>query len=170
MTNGELAIRRFSPGDGERVQELNERAMAETPEYVTGAPDDDLQAVPSHYLDGSGEFLVGTVSGTLVAMGAYTTLDGWKTSFFDSERTAELTRMRVDPEWQGKGVGTAVYCELQRRARTDGYHRFVLDTGSANERARLFYEHHGFECISEEAVEFGDLTLDLALYENRFVD
>jgi ribosomal protein S18 acetylase RimI-like enzyme len=150
---------------------LNERAMSGTPEYVSEAPDDDLQAVTKHYLGGAGEFLVGTVEGTVVAMGAYTALDGWKADRLDiDDSAAELTRMRVHPGWQGQGIGTAVYAELERLARADGYRRFVLDTGAENDTARGFYEHLGFRCSEEATVEFGDVALDLALYEKTLTE
>ncbi|QIO22025.1 GNAT family N-acetyltransferase [Haloarcula sp. JP-L23] len=161
-----VTVRRYQAGDGDRVRELNEIAMAETPEYVPEAPDDDLRAVRDHYLDGEGEFLVGTLDGTVVATGAYTTPSEWKRDHVAlDDETAELTRMRVDPDRQGRGVGSAVYRALERRALAEGYRRFVLDTGTENDTARGFYEYLGFTCVREVPVDFGPVTLDLALYE-----
>ena len=161
-----IDIRRFQSGDSERIRELNQVAMATTPEYVPEAPDEDLQAVHRHYLDDGGEFLVGTVDGTNVAMGAYATPSEWKSEYVDlGGDTTELTRMRVDPEWHGRGFGSALYHELDRRAQSDGYQRFVLDTGTENDVARGFYESLGFECWQEVAVDFGEVTIELALYE-----
>lgn len=161
-----IDIRRFQSGDGDRIRELNELAMATTPEYVPEVPDEDLQTIQSHYLNDGGEFLVGTIDGTVVATCAYAIPNEWKKEYvdFDSEVT-ELTRMRVDPGWQGRGFGTAIYRELEQRARSDGYQRFVLDTGTENDIARGFYESLGFECRREVSVDFRDLTLELALYE-----
>lgn len=169
MTGGgspDVDVRRFRPGDGERVRELNELAMAKTPEYVPEAPDEDLQAVRHHYLDDGGEFLVGVADDTIVATGAYAAPNEWKAEYVDLDsETTELTRMRVDPACQGRGFGSAIYHELERRARSDGYRRFVLDTGTENDVARGFYEGLGFECRREVSVDFGDLTIALALYE-----
>lgn len=163
---GHLEIRRVHAGDTPRIRELNEVAMATTPEYVPEAPDEDLQAVQRYYLDQGGEFLVGSVEGTVVAMGAYSTPSEWKAEYVDlGDETAEVTRMRVDPEWQGRGFGGALYDELEQRGRTDGYQRFVLDTGAENDAARGFYERLGFDCRGEVIVDFGVLTLALALYE-----
>lgn len=161
-----IGIRRFQPGDGERIRELNELAMATTPEYVPEAPDEDLQAVQHHYLEDGGEFIVGIVDDTTVATGAYATPNEWKAEYvnLDSD-TTELTRMRVDPECHGQGFGSAIYHELEQRARSDGYQRFILDTGTENDVARGFYESLGFECRREVSVDFGDLTIELALYE-----
>lgn len=159
-------IRRPHSDDGGRIRELNESAMARTPEYVPDAPDADLLDVTSHYIEVGGEFLVGTVDGTIVATGAYAIPDTWKEEYVDLDRgTAEVTRMRVDPERQGNGFGTAIYHELERRARADGFRRFVLDTGADNAVARGFYESLGFECHRVTAIDFGEVELELALYQ-----
>lgn len=187
----DVDVRRIRPDDGERerARELNEAAMRETPEWVPGAPDEDLANVREHYLDADGsEFLVAVVADredagdtdiagrrgeTVVATGAYHPLEGWMADEFDAgergsdggDATAEVSRMRVDPDRHGEGVGTAVYEELESRARADGYREFVLNTGAENERARGFYESLGFECVRTTLVEFDGLTLDLALYQ-----
>jgi len=167
----ELTVRRFEPSDTERVRELNRVAMRETPEWVPGAPDEDLADVPGHYLDGHGEFLVGVVDGEVVATGAYEPLGGWKVETLrtadeatEPAGTVELTRLRVDPDHWGRGFGTRIYRELEARARSAGHRAFVLDTGAENDRARGFYESLGFQCVREVTVEFDDLSLDLALY------
>lgn len=161
-----VTIRRFHAGDGERIREVNESAMVEVPEYVPGAPDADLQAIDQHYLDGTGEFLVGKVDDGIVATGAYVTPNEWKKEYVDLDsETTELTRMRVDPDWQGQGVGSDLYHELERRARYDGYQRFVLDTGTENDVARGFYESLGFESHQEVTVHFRDVPIELVLYE-----
>ena len=76
--------------------------------------------------------------------------------------------MRVDPEWHGRGIGSALYHELEQRARYDGYDRIVLDTGIENDVARSFYESLGFQLHQEMSVHFGDLTFELALYKKSF--
>lgn len=162
-------IRRFQPGDGTRIREIHEAAMGQTPEYRPDIPDEDLHAIEEHYLDGPGEFLVAVVDGTIAGMVAYTTPDEWKAQYLEiGDGTAELTRMRVDPAWQGNGIGSAIYRELRDRAESAGYRRFVLDTGTENDTARGFYEQCSFECRREISVEYGDSTLELALYANTF--
>lgn len=164
---GELTIHRAEAGDSERVRELNQVAMADTPEWVEDAPDEDLADLRSHYLDAEGsEFLVGVVDGAVVATGAYIPLDGWMAEQFDVSvsTTAELSRMRVHPDYQGQGIGSAVCDELESRARSEGYGVLVLNTGVDNKLARGFYNSRGFDCVQEWPVEFEDLTLDLALY------
>lgn len=169
----DLTVRRFEPGDGEAARELNERAMATTPEWVPDAPDADLRDVADHYLDAGGEFLVGVSDGELVAMAAFEPLDGWMAERFgpgerSDESTVELSRMRVDPDCWGRGYGTRLYEALESRAREAGHDAFVLNTGVDNDRARGFYEARGFEVVDEVTVDFGDLRLELALYHRRF--
>lgn len=163
----ELAVRRYEPGDRERVRELAREAMADTPEFVPGAPDPDLADVTGHYLDAGGEFLVGTVDGAgIVAMGAYGDLDDWKEPALDgpARPVREVTRMRVDPGWQRCGFGRTLYRELERRARNAGVGEFVLDTGAENDRARGFYEAMGFDRVMTKTIDFGVVFLELALY------
>lgn len=167
----ELEIRRIRPDEDARVRELNRTAMAETPEWIDDGPEPDLQDVEGTYLVDGSEFLVGVHEGRIVATGAYTPPHAWKGEYLDvDDETAELTRMRVAPEWQGRGVGRSMYAELARRARADGYRRFVLDTGAENDAARGFYEGLGFRCVREVALEYRGSTVELALYEKRIGD
>lgn len=166
-----LDVRQFRPADAGRVRELNEVAMATTPEYLPELPDPDLESPEDHYLEGVGELLVGSLEDRVVAMGGYVPPSEWKESFVAlGPDTAELTRMRVDPDWHGEGFGTAIYRELERRARSEGFERFVLDTGTANDRSRGFYEGLDFECLDEVSLEWGSRTIHLALYEKRIAD
>ncbi|MFC7058706.1 GNAT family N-acetyltransferase [Halovenus salina] len=159
-------IRRFQPGDGDRIRELNDVAMATTPEYEPAIPDEDLRDVQANYLDGDGEFLVAVVDGTIVGMGAYATPNEWKEEFIHVDsRTVELTRMRVDPEYHGQGVGSALYHELEQRARQDGYERLLLDTGVENDVARGFYESLGFQLEQQMSLSFAEFTFELVLYQ-----
>ena len=104
----------------------------------------------------------------IVATGAFEPLTGWLSEHFDAAAgTGELSRVRVDPEMQGRGFGTRIVEELARRARRRGYRALVLDTGADNDRARGFYESLGYACVGEETVTFDDVTLDLALYWRR---
>ncbi len=55
-----------------------------------------------------------------------------------------LERMYVRPDAQGRGVGTALL-DKARELSPDG---LELHTHRANERARRFYEKHGFEAFA----------------------
>jgi putative acetyltransferase len=64
-------------------------------------------------------------------------------------RHGEIKSMRADPAWRGKGAGKAILLQLLAEARTRGYTRLSLETGSTDEfaPARGLYASHGFgEC------------------------
>src|SRR5919197_1415238 len=78
----------------------------------------DLMAVEEVYLSSSGEFLLGFISERLVAMGGFKRLsDDW----------AELRRMRIARDLQGRGYGTLLLRELERRAFRSGVRALCLD-------------------------------------------
>ena len=140
--------------------------------WVEGVPHEDLDAVTETYLDSGGEFLVGTVEGDIVAMGAFRPADGGIAGFFDSlrEPTAEIKRMRVDSALQRRGYGSELYAELEARARDRGFAELILDTGVEQDGARRFYERRGFEAEDFVQVEAFGKRFDLALYRKRLDD
>ena len=54
-----------------------------------------------------------------------------------------LDRLYVDPVWQGQGRGRELLA-CAKRLRPDGLR---LHTHQANQRARRFYENHGFDIV-----------------------
>lgn len=168
----ELVVRRFQSEDGPRIRELNEDALRAAGDYVEGVPEPDLRDVPGTYLTAGSEFLVGLVEGEIVATGAYHPVAEWLLAdqFAFERPTAELTRMRVDPAHHRRGYGRGIYRRLERRARADGYVRFVLDTGANNVGARRFYEAQGFEFAGDETVEAFGKTIALAVYRKSIVE
>jgi ribosomal protein S18 acetylase RimI-like enzyme len=51
-----------------------------------------------------------------------------------------IDQLYVDPAWHGRGIGSRLV-ELAKRRRPDG---LALYTFQVNDRARRFYERHGF--------------------------
>jgi hypothetical protein len=78
----DLRLRCYKPDDIDRVWELHERVLHEVDAYAEDAAEfgTDLDSIPETYLNG-GEFLVGLLNGTIVAMGGIRPVD---------ETTAEL--------------------------------------------------------------------------------
>lgn len=65
------------------------------------------------------------------------------------EGEGELKSMRADPAWRGRGAGKAMLRHLIEVARTRGYRRLWLETGSTEpfRPAQALYRSHGFvEC------------------------
>lgn len=96
-----LLVRRYCDGDLAAVLSLHERALQDVGAHAGHGPwDDDLQSIAAVYLDGGGEFLVGELDGTLVAMGALRRI---------GPPRGEVKRMRVEPAYQRRGFGESLF-------------------------------------------------------------
>ncbi len=133
-----LSVRRYEPADADAVWRVHERALRASPvAFVEDAPaDEPLRDVADHYLDGDGEFLVGTVEGDVVAVGGLRVRE---------DGLAEVENLRVDPDHQGRGYGARVLAELEERARSAGARRIDLHTNADLTAARGLYETRGYE-------------------------
>jgi len=82
-------------------------------------------------------FYTGFVADTLVVMGALKAL---------GDGSGELKSMRVAEGQAGKGYGAAMLRHLIGEARSRGYRRLSLETGSnsAFDPAQALYRKHGF--------------------------
>ena len=95
----------------------------------------DLVAIEQVYLRDGGEFLLGFVNERLVAMGGFKRL---------SSTLAELRRMRIELELQGKGYGTQLLDTLERIAFLSGVRRICLEAASRRPLTLEFYRKHGY--------------------------
>lgn len=120
-----------------------------------GPWDDDLRDIQNVYLHNNGEFLVGECEGCLIAMGA----------FRKSENgLAEIKRMRVHPDFQGRGYGRLILEKLEAAAKALGYTGFHLETSELQIAAQKLYRKNGF-------IETGRTVIDgfnCILFEKRF--
>src|SRR5947209_4379740 len=108
-----LEIRRYQASDYDEVWNLHVLGLQHVGAYLgTGPWDNDLHQIEQAYLLNRGEFLVGTIDGCIVAMGAFR-----KTS----DERAEIKRMRVHPDFQRRGYGQTILDELEQRAKRAGY-------------------------------------------------
>ena len=64
----------------------------------------------------------------------------------------ELLALYVDPPAQGAGIGRALLAAGEDRLRALGYDRAVLRIFVHNERARSFYDAHGWRREEPEVV------------------
>lgn len=131
-----ISIRRYEPADRGAVRRLHDAALNDVGAHLGNGPwDADLDAIESVYPRDGGEFLVGTLEGQIVAMGALRR---------DPDGRARITRMRVSPNLQGRGVGQALLDALHRRAAELGYETLRLDTTVQQTAARRLYEKNGY--------------------------
>lgn len=156
----EIALRRYDSADAGQVWRVHEAALRASPiEFIEGAPDDDLTDITGCYLDDGGEFLVGLVRETIVAIGGFQPR---------SLETVEIRRMRVHPDQQRQGYGRRLLVELEARAQNAGYTHAVLYTLEQLTAARALYEAHDYEESRREThPATGDETVH---YEKRLPD
>jgi ribosomal protein S18 acetylase RimI-like enzyme len=139
-----LVLRRYEPSDVQAVWALHQLAS-----QVAGVPTpepyfSDLQDIELAFLNSGGEFIVGECQGQIVAMG------GLKRTAGDR---AEITRMRVHPHFQRRGLGSALLRHLETRAAALGYSTLHLDTLVMQEAAQQFYRRHGYRCVGSGCKE-----------------
>lgn len=131
----ELEIRRYEARDHDAVWALNDHALNVVGAHPGESMFADLHAIERVYFDAGGEFLVGTVAGVVLAMGAFKRT---------GEGRAELTRMRIHPDAQRRGFGQAMLSALEARAREMGYSTLHLETTVQQVAAQALYERNGF--------------------------
>jgi GNAT superfamily N-acetyltransferase len=121
----------------------------------------DLMAIELVYLRDGGEFLIGYINERLAAMGGFKRL---------TDISADLRRMRIEHELQGKGYGTQLLRELERLAFQSGIRTLCLDTARRRPLTLEFYRKHGYQETGQgfygevETVRFSK-TLDERVYE-----
>jgi [ribosomal protein S18]-alanine N-acetyltransferase len=89
----------------------------------------------AHHLD---TITVAEVEGTLRGWGARET------------RSDVITDLWVDPEWQGRGVGSALIVSLVGQVRRAGFGSARLETHARNVDAIRLYEHLGFRIVERK--------------------
>lgn len=165
---GEPTVRRYRADDGTAVRQLHATAMRDAGAFTEGADDADLDDVVGTYL-ADGEFLVATLGGEVVGMGAFRPVDEGIAALHGGvdDHAAEIKRMRVAPDQQREGIGQRLYDGLERRARERGVRELVLDTMPSLTAARRFYEANGFVHERDVDVEWEGEELTLVLYRKR---
>jgi len=150
-----FTLRRYTSADQEAVEYLHVFVIQQTGAYLGRGPwDDDVYAIEEVYLNNQGEFLIGECDDLVVAMGALKRT---------SPERAEIKRMRVHPDYQGRGYGQLILDELEARARALGYHTLHLDTSILQIPAQRLYEKNGFHEVGRNNYQ----QLEVILYEKQ---
>jgi ribosomal protein S18 acetylase RimI-like enzyme len=148
-----LTLRRYTPADRDAVVYLHVYAIQQTGAYLGRGPwDDDIYDVEAAYLNNQGEFLIGEWDGVFVAMGAL---------HRTGPERAEIKRMRVHPDFQGRGIGQILLTELEARARALGYKTLHLDTSVLQVPAQKLYQKNGYREVGRDRYQ----DLEVILYE-----
>lgn len=78
------------------------------------------------------------------------------------EHPIELVRLYVDPQWVGRGVGSAMLAAAFEVAAAGGFDTCWLRVWVENQRAIVFYQRWGFAEVGSELIQVGD-SLDPVL-------
>lgn len=156
--NPKLYIRRYRPQDKAAVWDLHNVALHQVGAHAGNGPwDDDLHDIEGVYLKAGGDFLVGELGGTIVAMGAIRPT---------SQTRAEVKRMRVAPQYQRRGFGQAMLTALEEAAKRLGFETLHLDTTVKQVAAQRLYEKNGFKQVGRAELA----GFECILYEKRVTD
>jgi ribosomal protein S18 acetylase RimI-like enzyme len=148
-----LEIRRFRDADLDDVKYLHQVALEQVGAWLgPGKWNDDIEQnrIAEVYYESGGEFLVGFYDGKLAAMGAFKPT---------GEREVEIKRMRVLPEYQGRGFGQQLLEALEQRARELGITRAWLDTSVLQSAAQKLYIRNGYREYDRIKIEHLDCIL-----------
>lgn len=138
-----MELRPFRTDDAEAVWRLHNTALEAADVHGGHGPwEDDLQEIGAAYQDPGGEFLLGFLDGTLVAMGGLRPR---------SPEEGEIRRMRVHPDFQRRGFARQLLEDLEERARALGFGRLALDTTVEQLAAQRLYESAGFRQVGRRA-------------------
>jgi GNAT superfamily N-acetyltransferase len=137
MSAPALRLVRFQAEHQEAILTLHHSAMSRFTVGMSATEEEaDLRDIETAYLRGGGEFLVGLLDGQVMAMGGFRCL---------STDTAELKRMRIRSDLQGKGYGTQLLHELERLAAARHIQTLCLETAKARPLTLQFYCKHGYQ-------------------------
>jgi ribosomal protein S18 acetylase RimI-like enzyme len=101
-----------------------------------GEWDEDLKNIFEVYINNHGAFLIAEHDDKIIGMGALKRV---------SDQIAEVKRMRVSPEHQGRGLGTKLLKFIEKKAEELGYKELILDTSDRQKAAIHIYKKHGYK-------------------------
>jgi N-acetylglutamate synthase-like GNAT family acetyltransferase len=126
----------------ERNPVLHVLALQQVGAYAgDGQWNDDVRDIKRVYLQHSAAFLVGVYEGRIVAMGALRR---------PSDERAEIKRMRVHPDVQGRGFGQTILTALEQQALILGYKTLYVSTSTLQKAALSLYRKNGFQEVGEK--------------------
>jgi GNAT superfamily N-acetyltransferase len=86
----------------------------------------------------------GTIVGTIMLKDAERTSGS---PWYDRAEVACFGQFAVEPQWQGRGVGSRLVEQVERRARAKGIAELALDTAEGADDLRRFYERRDYRFV-----------------------
>ena len=131
LRSSPLHLRQFTMDDYEAVYALWKSVVP----AISLRPSDQQEEIAKKLCRDPDLFLVAEEDGRIVGviMGAWDGRRGW------------LHHLAVAPAYQGRGIGTALLAEVERRLRSRGCLKVNLLVHRDNEGARRLYQSLGYE-------------------------
>ncbi len=149
MTCSGIAIREFRQSDSEAVLRLTERLTHGTASWF----DPEAVAAAAHNWAERSIDAIGEYAAVFVAEDCHGGCLGFasvaRKRHFSGEAQAYVGELAVAADAEGKGIGRMLMQAVETWAAERDYRCITLETGAANEQARGFYQHLGYQ---EESV------------------
>ena len=137
-----VVIRRANIGDCDVLAAIGSRAWASSIFSFEPVQPGILDRVSKAYRGFVEDFypniLVALIDGKIVGWGARDTGEDY------------ISDLWVDPQWQGRGAGSALLSALKQEITEAGYSRARIDTHARNIGAVRLYERNGFMIVLKE--------------------
>ena len=108
--------------------------------YPGWSTDIGPSARPEEFVGEHGRFVIVRHEGEAVACGGVKRLD---------DRTGEIKRLYVVPDYRGRGVARELLASLESAARSFGWERVRLDTGDNQAAALSLFTSSGYRAIDD---------------------
>jgi putative acetyltransferase len=148
-----VTLRDATPADSEAIRAVHRTSITElgSDSYTQEQVDAWAQGCDSADYTAAIEalaYIVAERDGEIVGFGS---LNLTRPEGYEAAVDAEITGVYVHPDHSREGIGTELYTELEQRARAEDIGTLGL---KASRNAVPFYEHHGYERITEHDHEF----------------
>lgn len=159
----DIRIRLATAQDCAAIRTVASEAWAAT--YAsTIAPHNQHAFLQQAYSDGALAQQLQRPGGRLVVAEVGQRVVAYAASLERTPEAAELQSLYVLPEHQGQGVGSALLRHEMARLAERGIQVLLVSVLRENERARRFYEHHGFQAFSQDTAPVGDQQIVEVVY------